>query len=619
MNGFSRKREVHPPGPYFPFHRDETYPRTLCVNFKRLEYRTLQKYCKLHAINVRPDSTQAELAVAAARHFQEAPSVDEEGVMTSFLSRVIVPDRPFRPAIDLALVTMGNGDRNSSTGSRGLLNSSIADSNVNDLDGVGGGDRGAARGGGGGRGGSEGGERDGSRGMHNHDYRHGHGGHSPMGGGGAYDEKPRLEGYPPRGMGGRDGGGEGRDGGGGGGGGGGRYEHDMDYGRSPAQMSSPWENEGHGREMMPKAAKRSGGARGRCARGATSSAPAHGGGHAITDRGMPVTSGGGSGGSGGGGGAAGGGEETKSRKRADRSGGGGAGTGTGAAGAGGGNSGEAVVKAPPLKKRKGGGGWRAKNGEQVAVRDDREEVGAWILARVIKYVPETHQYELKDDDDKEGMGGLTAPRSLVIRLEETTKGVLKGDRVLAVFPDTTSFYVGTVHRVPKAVVGCERRIEVKFNDDADDNGRTPARPLPARYVVPLPEGFDEEEGKVEEEDGDVAGAVGGTGTGGGGGGAVGGGEEDAEEPMGTEDDDAGEPPYVDMIRTALLKMPGRQGNLPAVYAYIEEHFHDRLNWKSESSLRRTPAWKSSVRRTLAHNPSFCHAGTPERNVYTLAE
>lgn len=57
------------------------------------------------------------------------------------------------------------------------------------------------------------------------------------------------------------------------------------------------------------------------------------------------------------------------------------------------------------------------------------------------------RFQLKDDDDKEGMGGLTAPRSLVIRLEETTKGVLKGDRVLAVFPDTTSFYVGTIHRV----------------------------------------------------------------------------------------------------------------------------------------------------------------------------
>lgn len=34
------------------------------------QYRTLQKYCKLHAINVRPDCTQSELAVAAARHFQ---------------------------------------------------------------------------------------------------------------------------------------------------------------------------------------------------------------------------------------------------------------------------------------------------------------------------------------------------------------------------------------------------------------------------------------------------------------------------------------------------------------------------------------------------------------------
>lgn len=103
-------------------------------------------------------------------------------------------------------------------------------------------------------------------------------------------------------------------------------------------------------------------------------------------------------------------------------------------------------------------------------------------------------------------------------------------------------------------MGCERRIEVKFNDDADDNGRTPARPLPARYVVPLPEGFDEEEGKAEEEDGDVTraggggggggsdavGVGGGSGGGGGGGaagagaggGAAGGVEEDVEEPMG---------------------------------------------------------------------------------------
>lgn len=36
-----------------------------------------------------------------------------------------------------------------------------------------------------------------------------------------------------------------------------------------------------------------------------------------------------------------------------------------------------------------------------------------------------------------------------------------------------------------------------------------------------------------------------------------------------EEDDVGEPPYADMIRAALLKLPGRQGNLPTVCAYIE--------------------------------------------------
>lgn len=83
-------------------------------------------------------------------------------------------------------------------------------------------------------------------------------------------------------------------------------------------------------------------------------------------------------------------------------------------------------------------------------------------------------------------------------------------------------------QVPKTAVGAERRIEVKFNDDADDNGRTPARPLPARYVVPLPEGFEEEEGKAEEEEGEAADGGGGAGAGVGAGGV----EEDVDDPIG---------------------------------------------------------------------------------------
>lgn len=51
----------------------------------------------------------------------------------------------------------------------------------------------------------------------------------------------------------------------------------------------------------------------------------------------------------------------------------------------------------------------------------------------------------------------------------------------------------------------EKRIEIKFQDDEDATGRTPARPMPARYVVLMPDGYDEEAGqaKAEEEEADA--------------------------------------------------------------------------------------------------------------------
>ncbi len=82
----------------------------------------------------------------------------------------------------------------------------------------------------------------------------------------------------------------------------------------------------------------------------------------------------------------------------------------------------------------------------MAVRDDKgEEPGKWVLAQVLKYTPETQQYTLKDDDKEEPY--LTAPRSLVTRLEDNIPRVQRGERVLAVFPGTTTFQPGTVHEV----------------------------------------------------------------------------------------------------------------------------------------------------------------------------
>lgn len=155
--------------------------------------------------------------------------------MTSFLKRVIVPDRPYRPAIDLALATMGNlsNDRlhiggRGVTGALVMDNMSNAHGNSDDGSGVVG-ERNE------GRGVAGGGGRDGGRGMHSEHYGYRH----PMPAMGS-EEKPGREAYSSRGMGGRDGGGGG-------------YEHEMDYGRPAAGMTSQWETDSHGGgEIAPK-------------------------------------------------------------------------------------------------------------------------------------------------------------------------------------------------------------------------------------------------------------------------------------------------------------------------------------------------------------------------------
>lgn len=82
----------------------------------------------------------------------------------------------------------------------------------------------------------------------------------------------------------------------------------------------------------------------------------------------------------------------------------------------------------------------------------------------------------------------------VKRLEDTTAHLRKGDKVLAVFPETTSFYRALVVKNPKAP-GWE--VIVRFEDDEDATGKAPARKVPARFVLRRsdvePEDEEEEE------------------------------------------------------------------------------------------------------------------------------
>ncbi|CAN0444378.1 unnamed protein product, partial [Ascophyllum nodosum] len=55
-------------------------------------------------------------------------------------------------------------------------------------------------------------------------------------------------------------------------------------------------------------------------------------------------------------------------------------------------------------------------------------------------------YEVKDADDP--MKCVEVPAESIIRLTDGGQGFAKGDHVLAVFPDTTSFYRAMISKQP---------------------------------------------------------------------------------------------------------------------------------------------------------------------------
>jgi hypothetical protein len=64
----------------------------------------------------------------------------------------------------------------------------------------------------------------------------------------------------------------------------------------------------------------------------------------------------------------------------------------------------------------------------------------------------------------------------------------KGDEVFAVYPETTSFYVGTISQAPRRappLPGEVPRLAIQFQDDADEAGNTPVRWVPVHHVFKL--------------------------------------------------------------------------------------------------------------------------------------
>lgn len=172
----------------------------------------------------------------------------------------------------------------------------------------------------------------------------------------------------------------------------------------------------------------------------------------------------------------------------------------------------------------------AQEGEIVAakVKDlGLEAESGWILATVRRYHLELDEYEVVDEDDVASEGEqcqvYRLGRDRITRLDDGLGGLNKGDAVMAVFPDTTSFYRGHISKPVRknhaAEPGSNKNqgpgagpgggqggqgngvfdVTVQFLEDTEE-GRTPNRRVPSTHVMPDPD--NRADGGADEDDGE---------------------------------------------------------------------------------------------------------------------
>mmetsp|Transcript_22981 Transcript_22981/g.82029 ORF Transcript_22981/g.82029 Transcript_22981/m.82029 type:complete len:223 (+) Transcript_22981:139-807(+) len=78
--------------------------------------------------------------------------------------------------------------------------------------------------------------------------------------------------------------------------------------------------------------------------------------------------------------------------------------------------------------------------EQVAAKtSDSGENGAWILGHVLSWDPAREKYEVQDEDDASKIHELSKDRVRRLAVDDAhVLDLLKGEEVLAIFPETTS-------------------------------------------------------------------------------------------------------------------------------------------------------------------------------------
>ena len=121
-----------------------------------------------------------------------------------------------------------------------------------------------------------------------------------------------------------------------------------------------------------------------------------------------------------------------------------------------------------------------------------KEGAAWILCRVERFTGSQKRstYLVADVAPEEGTLAATfdLPRRAIVPLPKTIPKewsgqteFAKNDNVMALFPGTTSFYEAVVIEGPSQTE--DHSYLLQFEDDDDEKGQTPVRPIRPAYVV----------------------------------------------------------------------------------------------------------------------------------------
>jgi SAGA-associated factor 29 len=117
----------------------------------------------------------------------------------------------------------------------------------------------------------------------------------------------------------------------------------------------------------------------------------------------------------------------------------------------------------------------------------------WIVATVTRYSPADGVFEIVDADEEAEKHVYRLPQKYVIPLPKTaavrhSQNFPAGTSVLAVYPNTTTFYKANVVQSARRLPNAEySEFVLEFEDDGDVEGDAPAhRAVPFRHVVLFP-------------------------------------------------------------------------------------------------------------------------------------